>query len=331
MEITEFKEKVEREIGKPTMATYKNGNHFVAIFPDGTKIQEDIDPNSDHHTYDFPINFDIKINNRCDGGCPYCHENSTPNGMVVSLTDFANSKLFESLHPGTEMAIGGGNPFESPDLEDFLKAVKKKGIFANLTVNQRHLKKNFDLLKKFVDEKLVYGIGISLVKINPEDARLLFKLGDNVVIHLINGLFNFKDIMFLPMKKILILGYKDLRRGHDYLGTKSEEIEKNQKWLKGFLPNATKFFKSISFDCLALEQLDVKNTLKMAPEKWQELFQGDDTKVHDDEGNITCGTMYIDLPNMQVARMSTAPMDKRVKFSYDETIEDLFKKSIEGW
>lgn len=30
------------------LATYKNGNHKVIIFDDGTKIKETIDPNADH-------------------------------------------------------------------------------------------------------------------------------------------------------------------------------------------------------------------------------------------------------------------------------------------
>ena len=42
--------------------TYTNGNHKVTIYSDGTKIKETIDPKADHFTYDFPENFDIKIN-----------------------------------------------------------------------------------------------------------------------------------------------------------------------------------------------------------------------------------------------------------------------------
>ena len=322
------------------LATYQNGNHFVAIYPDGTKIKETIDPAADHFTYDFPENFDLKINNRCDGGCPYCHENSTPNGEVPDLKKFADSELINSLHPGTEIAIGGGNIFESPDLEYFLQKLKEKQILANITVNQRHVKKNFDSLKHFVYSGLVHGVGISLTSHNKEDFELIDKLGDNVVIHTINGILEKSDIRFLMNRKVLILGYKDLRRGHDLLstpnmsasGTWGDKIKRNQKWLKRNLNFLRKnVFRLVSFDCLALEQLNPKEVCHVSDSDWNTLFQGADIDVRDSDGNITCATMFLDLPNKKVARMSTAPLDKREDFEYTETIEKLFEKSVKNW
>ena len=58
------------------------------------------------------------------------------------------------------------------------------------------------------------------------------------------------------------------------------------------------------------------------------LFQGHDDDTMDDMYNITCSTMYIDVPNMQVARSSTAPMNLRWSFNGDENIKELFKLSI---
>ena len=320
-------------------AIYKNGNHFVAIYSDGTKVKETIDPDADHFTYDFPENFDLKINNRCDGGCPYCHENSTPTGEVPNLKEFADSNVIDSLNPGTEIAIGGGNIFESPDLEYFLQKLKDRGIIANITVNQRHLKKNFDSLKKFVKMGLVNGVGISMTSRNREDFELIDQLGDNVVIHTINGILEKADLRYLKNRKVLILGYKDLRRGHDLLkapnmsaaGTWGDKIKKNQEWLKHELPTLRFFFRLVSFDCLALEQLDPRTTCNISDSQWNTLFQGADTDVRDFEDNLTCATMYIDLPNKKVARMSTAPLDRREDFEYSESIRELFEKSVKNW
>jgi len=89
--------------------------------------------------------------------------------------------------------------------------------------------------------------------------------------------------------------------------------------------------KVVSFDCLAIEQLDPKNVLNVSDEDWNTLFQGADTDVRDKDGNITCATMYIDVPNMTVARMSTAALDKRFKFNGDEDIAELLKISTQGW
>ena len=310
---------------------YKNGNHFTAIYSDGTKIKETVNSEDDHFTYNFPENFDLKINNRCDGGCPYCHENSTPTGEVPDLKKFADSLLVSSLHAGTEIAIGGGNIFESSDLEYFLKKLKSVGIIANVTVNQRHIKKNFATLKRFIDQKLVHGVGVSLTNSsNQEDFKLIDQLGDNIVIHTINGILTVDDLKVLKNRKVLILGYKDLRRGHDLL-SKNNKIHENQMWLKRHLPVIQQLFKLTSFDCLAIEQLNPKKSCRISDSDWAELFQGDDKDVRDSEGNITCATMYIDLPNKKVARMSTAPLDRREDFELTESIEELFKKSVKNW
>lgn len=83
--------------------TYTNGNHKVTIYSDGTKIKETIDPKADHFTYDFPENFDIKITDQCDGGCAYCHENSTVNGKHGDLK--AMEPMLATLQAGTECAV----------------------------------------------------------------------------------------------------------------------------------------------------------------------------------------------------------------------------------
>ena len=119
---------------------YENGNHIVRIFDDGTKIKETghfeevclpgkkggykkwVPSDEDHFTYDFPENADIKITDYCDAGCAYCHENSTIKGVHGDLRRI--EKTLDSLHAGTEMAVGGGNALAHPDLIWFLEKLK---------------------------------------------------------------------------------------------------------------------------------------------------------------------------------------------------------------
>ena len=222
MTIEEFKLEQENLIKKPSLAVYQNGNHYVAIFDDGTKIKETIDPTADHFTYEFAENSDIKITDYCDGGCIYCHENSTVKGVHGDLKKI--EPMLDTLHAGTEMAVGGGNALAHPDLIWFLEKLKSKGVLANITINQRHLKPYKDLICKLVAEHLVYGIGISLTNSSDEDDfKFIDTLGDNVVIHTIAGILTEKDIQCLKHRKVLILGYKDLRRGHALLEKQSDE------------------------------------------------------------------------------------------------------------
>lgn len=328
---------------------YENGNHIVKIFDDGTKIKETghfeevclpgkkggykkwVPSDEDHFTYDFPENADIKITDYCDAGCAYCHENSTTKGVHGDLRRI--EKTLDSLHAGTEMAVGGGNALAHPDLIWFLEKLKSKGVLANITINQKHLKPYKDLICKLVAENLVHGIGISLVNSsNKDDFDFIDTLGDNVVIHTIAGVLDEKDFEVLKGRKILILGYKNLRRGSSFLEKDFVNINHRMDMLRVvWLPQLRKECKVVSFDCLAIEQLDPKKTLNISQEAWDTLFQGADTDVKDKDGNITCATMYIDVPTMTVARMSTAALDKRYSFNGDENIEDLLKISTQGW
>ena len=328
---------------------YENGNHIVRIFDDGTKIKETghfeevclpgkkggykkwVPSDEDHFTYDFPENADIKITDYCDAGCAYCHENSTVKGVHGDLRRI--EKTLDSLHAGTEMAVGGGNALAHPDLIWFLEKLKSKGVLANITINQKHLRPYKDLICKLVAENLVHGIGISLVdSSNKDDFDFIDTLGNNVVIHTIAGVLDEKDFEVLKGRKILILGYKNLRRGSSFLEKDFVNINHRMDMLRDvWLPQLRKDCKVVSFDCLAIEQLDPKKTLNISQEAWDTLFQGADTDVKDKDGNITCATMYIDVPNMTVARMSTAALDKRYSFNGDEDIGDLLKISTQGW
>lgn len=310
--------------------TYTNGNHKVTIYSDGTKIKETIDPKAEHFTYDFPENFDIKVTDQCDGGCRYCHENSTPNGKHGDLK--ALEPMISTLHAGTECAIGGGNALAHPDIVWFLERLKEQGVIANITINQRHLRPYKDLVCKIVGDGLVHGIGISLTdSSNKEDFDFIDTLGNNVVIHTIAGILTAKDLPALSGRKVLILGYKDLRRGHAMLEKHRDEIKANINWLKFMMYRKALPFRVMSFDCLGIEQLDPKTLLGVSDEDFKTLFQGSDTDVMDADGNITCATMYIDVPNMQVARMSTAALDKRYPFTGKENIHDLLQITTQGW
>lgn len=285
---------------------YKNGNSITKILSDGTRIRE---TNDDEFKFDFAENMDIKLCNRCNLGCQFCHEGSTPDGK---LGDIMNEKFIETLHPYQEVAIGGGNVLEHPDLIPFLRKLKDLKVITNITLNQIHFEKNISLVDMMVKEKLIYGLGVSLV--NPTDKFIKnIQKYPNAVIHTINGILSEEDVKKLSDKnlKILILGYKHLRRGNEYYLDKLGVIESKQSWLKMNLSDLFEHFKVVSFDNLAIEQLDVKNII--SAKDWEEFYQGDDGT----------STYYIDMVERKFARSSTSPLDKR----YDllDSVDDMFK------
>lgn len=288
------------------LGRYKNGNFVTTILSDGTKIRETKD---DEFIPSFAENMDVKICNYCDMGCKFCHEGSTINGKFGNIL---NEKFIDTLHPYQEIAIGGGDATSHPNLIPFLKKLKERKVIANMTVNQIHFEKKHELIKKLVDEKLIYGLGVSLV--NPTKHFIeLIKQYPNAVIHVINGVLKPSDIKALENNnlKMLILGYKHLRRGNEYFEEEQNDIETKQQWLYENLEDIIQKFQVVSFDNLAIEQLDVKRLLTQ--EEWDEFYMGDDGKV----------TYYVDMVERKFAQSSTAPFHRR----YDllDSVDDMFK------
>lgn len=289
------------------LGRYKNGNFVTTILSDGTKIRETED---DEFIPLFAENMDVKICNYCDIGCKFCHEGSSLYGKFGAIL---NEKFIDTLHPYQEIAIGGGDATSHPDLIPFLQKLKERKVIANMTVNQIHFEKKQELIKKLVDEKLIYGLGVSLV--NPTKHFIeLIKQYPNAVIHVINGVLKPSDIKALENNnlKILILGYKHLRRGNEYFEEEQNDIETKQQWLYENLEDIIQKFKVVSFDNLAIEQLNVKRLLTQ--EEWDEFYMGRDSEF----------TYYIDMVEKKFAKSSTAPFDKR----YDllESVDNMFNK-----
>lgn len=291
------------------LGIYKNGNFTTKIFSDGTKVRETED---DEFNAAFAENMDIKISNYCDMGCKFCHEGSTRNGKHG---DILNEKFIDTLHPYQEVALGGGDATSHPDLIPFLQKLKDKKVIVNMTVNQKHFEQKQDLIKRLVGEKLIYGIGVSLV--NPTDEFIsLVKQYPNAVVHVINGVLRPSDVETLADNdlKMLILGYKHLRRGNEWYSEDHENIVTKQTWLKKNLADIISHFKVVSFDNLAIEQLDVQRL--MSKEEWDEFYMGDDGTM----------TYYIDMGERKFARSSTADFDKR--YDLMDSVDDMFRKIV---
>lgn len=298
------------------IAEYQNGNVRVERFGDGTVIRYSKD---DEFDFAFPENIDIKITNRCTGtNCAWCHEGSGPDGKHG---DILNAPWVDTLFPFQEVAIGGGNPLEHPDLIPFLEKLKAKQVFANLTVNQIHFMQNYDVLKALSEKKLIRGIGVSFNYYDEEFLKIL-ETFPNAVLHVIAGVLSERNLSQLMMHhnlKLLILGYKRIRRGETFFQQDWElhnlaesGINKQINMIEDMLPMIFEAFKVTSFDCLAIEQLHIKN--HVPKQTWKQSYQGEDGTM----------TFYIDAVNNQFAESSTAPLKKRYDIE-NRTVDEMFR------
>lgn len=286
------------------LGAYKNGNYTVKVLSDGTKIRETLE---DEFIPSFAENCDCKITDKCDGGCPFCYEGCTPNGRHG---DILNYKFLDTLHPYTELAING-NDLSHPDLFVFLQKMKDKNVIVNMTVNQIHFEKHYSLIKFLVDQKTIHGLGISLREPTKEFVEKV-KQFPNAVIHTINGILSLDDYEVLKDNglKVLILGYKQLRRGIDYYNTYEDSVQKRMSWLYDNLEEMLKHFEVVSFDNLAIEQLDVKRLL--SDEQWSEFFMGQDSEF----------TFYIDMVEGTFGKNSLATK----RYPIIDNIDDMFDR-----
>lgn len=290
---------------------YKNGNTTVSIYEDGTKIRQFEGIPTIYH----PESLDVKITNYCDLGCKFCHENSTVEGKHANIDKL--KAVLVSLPAGVELALGGGNPLSHPEIITFLRWCKNKGLIANLTVNQGHLKEYYVLLNYLINNDLIKGVGISITSGDFTYIKQLKRKTNNIVYHVIAGVHHpsiIDRLKDLGNCKVLILGYKYFGRGKAYYSQHVEDlILKWNEYMKGVMKIRDCV---VSFDNLALEQLDMQS--KIPKNIWNRFYMGDDFTF----------TMYIDAVNQEYA--PTSRSNDRVSFNEMSLFEYFLKNKQEA-
>lgn len=290
------------------LGSYKNNDYTCTMFSDGTKIRWN---DKDSFNPIKPESIDLKITNMCNMGCGMCHENSTPNGKHG---DILNLPFIDTMFPYSEVAIGGGNPMTHPDLIEFLEHLKERKIIASMTVNQMHFMQNINLLKELTDKKLIYGLGISYIGGRHYNCIEAIKQFPNAVVHVINGIVHIDSLEALAHNdlKILVLGYKEFRRGKALYDECGREIDSLKSQFYDMLPKIVNdgWFKCISFDNLAIKQLEPKRL--MSEEDYSQFYMGDDGAF----------TLYVDSVKREFAKSSVSIE----RFPMMDDIADMFKK-----
>ncbi len=314
---------------------YKNGNYETIIYNDGTRTRELVPHDSyyDQGLYmeskfgmpeldlmepEFPESIDLKITNYCENGCEFCYAGSNNCGEQAEYQDII--KVIDEMKPYTEIALGGGNVLTYSRLKDVLEYAKSKNVIVNITVRDIDITGTYrQVFEELCDQKLIYAAGVSITDI--DNIPWLHGLETNrvqLVGHLILGLNSYKQIEHVihhsNLDNILILGYKKVGKGKDYYEKHKEEIDKNIEEVKESNLMNIDTYKTISFDNLAIEQLeiDVENTYK-------DLFQGKDGKF----------SFYVDLVGNSYAKSS---LEEKTSYFFDieTSFDDLRKERLKN-
>lgn len=165
-------------------------------------------------------------------------------------------------------------------------------------MNQGHIRKYginditkyAKMLRTLIDDKLIYGLGISVNTIG--DANLVYN--ENTIFHVIAGVHDIGIIDTIKSKyenpKILVLGYKNVGFGITYF---NKEVNDNVWNWKMHIP---KYFgnTNVAFDNLAVKQLEIKKWF--TNDEWAKYYMGDDGTT----------SMYIDAVKGQYAVSSSS-------------------------
>lgn len=296
---------------KPSLlGEYINGNYKVSIYENGTRVKETLNALDDEFIANFPDSADMKITNYCEMNCPMCHESSSIEGKHA--IQLLSHPIIANLHPYTELAIGGGNPLSHPQLFEFLGLLKEKKVIANMTVNYKHFLDNLSTINYLVNNNLIKGIGISS---NVIDDNLIYILEHypNIVLHTINGLIKPEEFKKLYGKKVkvLVLGYKEFRKGLTLYKNEQKYIDSNKEWMYNNVADFIGKFNIVSFDELALNQLDIKRI--MPKDKWDLYYQGGDGQ----------STMFIDMVEGTFSKSSIS--NKRYNLDAIRCLDDALR------
>lgn len=288
------------------LGNYKNGNYIVTIYDDGTKVRE---TNDDKFIPNFAECIDVNLSYKCNVGCKFCYLNCNPKGKEADLKSENTLKFLDSLKPYTEIALNLNN-YEMKGLKYFLTEAKKRNIIANVTVNIKII--DLDYLLDLKKDNLIHGIGVSISDFNNLDKELILRLSkiDDIVFHLVAGIVTASDMIKLSEiadLKVLILGYKNIGKGETLLKNNFSIIN-NINLIKNNINGLKNFFKVMSFDNLAVEQLNLKEAFK---DIFNDYYMGDDGQF----------TYYVDLVYNTFSKSS---LDKNTifkmqDFEYDST------------
>ena len=177
--------------------------NFVGNQENGVTFRWGINLKDNPKSAPWPELADISISNHCSKQCNFCYRNSKPDGSFISLSNY--KFILDNLSDKKwgkvfQVAIGGGEPTEHPDLIEILKITRQRGIIPNYTTNGEIVSmeildatkkfcgavaisiNNFtitkqEIIKKFINKKIKTNIHFILSK-NSIDNALKILNGD---------------------------------------------------------------------------------------------------------------------------------------------------------
>ena len=217
----------------------KNGNYFIMLdYQDNKRLALRLSetPNMDLIPK-HPELVDIKLTDVCHIGCPWCYQDSTSDSVHGSLNTIKT--VIKSLNPQiTEVAYGGGDVLQHPDIVEILKFSRDCGLTSsNITMNWQSVMKYPEKVKEVMS--LLDAIGVSITgvgqieKVVSKLKEIGYYIPSRICFHIIPDLYSKRIITkileellnYSYESDILFLGYKTNGRGKDVTSQQVEDMQ----------------------------------------------------------------------------------------------------------
>ena len=152
---------------KEVLRRHSPAYNFVGIYESGVTIRWGRTIKENPSFAPFPELADISISNRCNKGCNFCYRDSVSDGKIMDLDTYKyilQQLCSKDFGPVFQVAIGGGEPSEHPNIVEILMETRKKQIIPNLTTNAESI--DNELLRAF--KKYCGAVAVSISNVNSE-------------------------------------------------------------------------------------------------------------------------------------------------------------------
>lgn len=166
---------------------HSDGYNFLGDTNTGLTMRWGETIQSDPWCAPWPELADISISNHCTKGCEFCYRESLDNKSFMSLEEYEfvlSSLKSEKWGSVFQVALGGGEPLEHPDIIEILNISISKGIVANFTTNGIHI--NDEIATKMKNKVGAVAISVSKAsEINKNKIKILTDQGIKTNIHFV--------------------------------------------------------------------------------------------------------------------------------------------------
>lgn len=141
-------------------------SNYKAIWYNGKTIRIALNPAKPITELEYPEFYDVKITSKCRGKCPWCYMDSKETDDHYDDTTEKIQQFFGLMNSNQrpfQVAIGGGEPTESPEFFKILEAFNNLGIVPNYTTNGMWVENtDIEFVSKMSEYTIKYCGGVAV-------------------------------------------------------------------------------------------------------------------------------------------------------------------------